>query len=73
MSSILIARAKTCKLRRKIKNFYNFFNEFVRNVTWPKWEELQSSAVMVSVSVFILSLIVSCIDAIFGIVLHVIF
>ncbi|AID37444.1 preprotein translocase subunit SecE [Candidatus Walczuchella monophlebidarum] len=58
---------------RKIPNLDHFFNEFVRNVTWPKWEELQSSAVMVSVSVFILSLIVSCIDAIFGIVFHVIF
>ncbi|YBU89601.1 MAG: preprotein translocase subunit SecE [Candidatus Walczuchella monophlebidarum] len=54
-------------------NFSNFFNEFGRNVTWPKWEELQSSAVMVSVSVFRLSLIVSCIDAIFGIVFHGIF
>ena len=43
------------------------YTELVQKVTWPTWEELQSSAIVVSVAALIIALIVFLMDFIFGI------
>ena len=41
------------------------FDELVNKVTWPTWEELQSSAIVVLVASIIIALIVFAIDSVF--------
>ena len=43
------------------------YNELVNKVTWPSWDELQNSAVVVSVAALVIALIVFLMDLIFGI------
>ena len=43
------------------------FDELLHKVTWPKWEELQNSAVVVAIASLIISLIIFFMDFIFGI------
>ncbi|WP_103327314.1 preprotein translocase subunit SecE [Bacteroidetes bacterium endosymbiont of Geopemphigus sp.] len=41
------------------------YNEFARNITWPKWSDLQSSTMVVALSTLILAVILYGIDEIF--------
>ena len=43
------------------------FDELLNKVTWPTWEELQSSAVVVAIASLIIALIVFGMDVFFGI------
>ncbi len=38
------------------------YNELVHKVTWPTWKELQSSALVVMVASFIISLVIFVMD-----------
>ncbi len=50
-----------------VKYFEESFTELVHKVTWPKWEELQSSAIVVLVASLIFALVIFVMDFIFGI------
>lgn len=43
------------------------FNELVHKVTWPTWQQLQSSALVVLVASVIFALLIFVMDYIFGI------
>jgi len=43
------------------------FDELLYKVTWPTWEELQNSAVVVAISSLIIALMIFFMDFIFGI------
>ena len=43
------------------------FDELLHKVTWPTWEELQNSAVIVAIASLIIALIIFVMDFIFGI------
>ena len=43
------------------------FDELFHKVTWPSWEELQNSAVVVAIASLIIALIIFFMDFIFGI------
>ena len=38
------------------------YNELIHKVTWPSWDELQSSAIIVMVSTVIIALIIAFMD-----------
>ena len=42
------------------------FDELLNKVTWPTWEELQSSAVVVAVASLIIALIIFLMDSVFS-------
>jgi len=42
------------------------YNELMHKVTWPTWENLQSSTVLVIIASIIFSLIIFVMDFIFG-------
>jgi preprotein translocase subunit SecE len=46
--------------------FQESFTELVHKVTWPTWNELQNSAVLVMVATLIFALIVAGMDFVFG-------
>lgn len=43
------------------------FNELIHKVTWPTWEQLQSSSIVVLVASVIFALMIFVMDYIFGI------
>lgn len=43
------------------------YNELVHKVSWPSWEDLQSSAIVVSVAALLIALVVFVMDFVFGI------
>ncbi|MBT3417626.1 MAG: preprotein translocase subunit SecE [Flavobacteriales bacterium] len=42
------------------------FNELLHKVTWPTWDELQNSAVVVAIASLIIALIVYIMDTVFS-------
>jgi len=42
--------------------FKESYNELIHKVTWPSWEELQSSAILVMVATIIIALIIAIMD-----------
>ncbi|MCB0516603.1 MAG: preprotein translocase subunit SecE [Chitinophagales bacterium] len=46
--------------------FQESYHELMYKVTWPTWEELQSSTVLVLVALGIFSLVIFVMDFIFG-------
>lgn len=47
----------------KIFNYFReSYNELVHKVTWPSWEELQSSAIIVMVSTVIIAIVIALMD-----------
>jgi preprotein translocase subunit SecE len=47
----------------KILNYFKeSYNELVHKVTWPSWEELQSSAIIVMISTVIIAAIIALMD-----------
>ena len=68
-------------LKNKLQDFYNTFgkcpivddkflkgsyNEFRNKVEWPKWNDLQSSTIVVTISTVILALFTFGIDSLFS-------
>lgn len=49
------------------------YNELMHKVSWPTWNELQSSAVVVLVATLIFGLVVFLIDALFQGLLNLIY
>jgi preprotein translocase subunit SecE len=45
--------------------FKEAYAELVHKVTWPSWEELQGSAIVVMIASFIIALLVAFMDLIF--------
>jgi preprotein translocase subunit SecE len=52
-------------MRKIIEYFKESYNELMHKVTWPSWEELQGSALLVMVASLIIALIVASMDVIF--------
>ena len=47
----------------KILNYFKeSYNELVHKVTWPSWDELQSSAIIVMISTVIIAIIIALMD-----------
>jgi preprotein translocase subunit SecE len=47
----------------KIFNYFKeSYNELVHKVTWPSWDELQSSAIIVMISTVIIAIIIALMD-----------
>ncbi|MBN2214187.1 MAG: preprotein translocase subunit SecE [Bacteroidales bacterium] len=47
----------------KIINYFKeSYNELVHKVTWPSWEELQSSAIIVMISTLIIAVVIALMD-----------
>lgn len=57
----------TMGLKTYVKESYN---ELVHKTTWPSWQELQSSAVVVLVATFIIALIVLVMDFSFSLIMR---
>jgi preprotein translocase subunit SecE len=53
--------------------FRESFTELVHKVTWPTWNELQNSAVLVMVATLIIALIVAAMDFSFGKIMHIVY
>ena len=43
----------------------NSFDELLHKVTWPTWEELQNSSVVVAIASLIIALIIFIMDKVF--------
>jgi len=58
----------------KIKTYLkDTYDELLHKVTWPKWSELQSSAVVVMVASAIIAIAISLMDLAFKEVLEIIY
>ncbi|MDR2010565.1 MAG: preprotein translocase subunit SecE [Bacteroidales bacterium] len=58
----------------KIKTYFvETYNELVYKVTWPKWSELQSSAIVVMVASLIFAVLIFSMDFIFKELLEIIY
>ncbi len=49
-------------MRKFINYLKESFNELTKKVTWPAWDKLQSSALLVLVSTIILAAVIFVID-----------
>ena len=45
-----------------VRYFKEAYNELMHKVTWPSWEELQGSAIVVMIASFIIALIIALMD-----------
>jgi len=52
-------------MNKVVLYFKESYAELVHKVTWPSWEELQGSAIVVMVASVIVALIVAAMDVIF--------
>jgi preprotein translocase subunit SecE len=58
----------------KIKTYFaETYNELVHKVTWPKWSELQSSAIVVMVASLIFAVVIFLMDFAFKKILELIY
>jgi len=48
-----------------IRYFKEAYSELVYKVTWPSWEELQGSAIVVMIASGIIALIIALMDLVF--------
>ena len=54
-------------IMKKIKAYFaSVYDELVRKVTWPKWSELQSSAIVVMVASLIFAVVIWAMDSAFN-------
>ena len=53
--------------------FKESFTELVHKVTWPTWNELQNSAVVVMVATLIIALIIAAMDFLFSKIMDAIY
>jgi len=55
---------------KKIKSYITeSYEELVKKVSWPSWNELQSSAIVVSIASLIFALVVYLMDTSFSLIL----
>ncbi len=55
---------------KKIKSYIkDSYEELVQKVSWPSWNELQSSAIVVSIASLIFALVVYLMDTSFSVIL----
>jgi preprotein translocase subunit SecE len=52
-------------MNKVVLYFKESYTELVHKVTWPSWEELQGSAILVMVASLIVALIVAGMDVVF--------
>jgi preprotein translocase subunit SecE len=52
-------------MKKIIEYFKESYNELMHKVTWPSWEELQGSALLVMITSLIIALIVASMDITF--------
>jgi preprotein translocase subunit SecE len=52
-------------MKKVVEFFSESYTEMVNNVTWPKYSELQSSAVLVLVASLIFAIVIGLIDIAF--------
>ena len=65
-SSSLSSRAEIVE-KMKIKEYFkDAYTELVHKVTWPSWNDLQNSAVLVMVTSLIFALIIAGVDFVFN-------
>jgi preprotein translocase subunit SecE len=58
----------------KWTNYFNeSYNELINKVSWPTWNELRNSAIVVMVASFIIALLIFVIDSSFRGVMKVIY
>ena len=48
-----------------IQYFKESYAELMHKVTWPSWEELQGSAIVVMIASFIIAIVISLMDLTF--------
>jgi preprotein translocase subunit SecE len=48
-----------------IQYFKETYNELMHKVTWPSWEELQGSAIVVMIASFIIAIVIALMDVTF--------
>ena len=61
---------RMAKIKTYLKDTYD---ELLHKVTWPKWSELQSSAVVVMIASAIIAIVVSLMDLSFKEILEMIY
>ena len=72
-SSSLSSRAIIIRTMSLKTYFKESFTELVHKVTWPTWNELQNSAVLVMVATLIIALIVAVMDLSFSNIMEFIY
>ena len=56
---------------KKIKLYIeDAFEELVHKVSWPTWNELQSSAIVVMIASMIIALMIFSMDAVFQVIMN---
>jgi len=53
-----------------VKYAQESYNELIHKVSWPTWNELQNSAIVVSIASLIIALTVFLMDKTFGLILE---
>jgi len=56
---------KISKAMKIIQYFKESYTELMHKVSWPSWDELQGSAVVVMVATFIIAIIIALMDLTF--------
>jgi preprotein translocase subunit SecE len=72
-SSNLSSRADTIRIMSLKIYLKESFTELVHKVTWPTWNELQNSAVLVMIATLIIALIVALMDLSFSNVMEFVY
>ena len=63
MSGVRVAPPVQILIIMKIINYFKeSYKELIFKVTWPTWEELQSSAILVMIASLIIALIIAFMD-----------
>jgi len=48
-----------------VQYFKDAYTELIHKVTWPSWEELQGSAIVVMIASFIIAIVIALMDLAF--------
>jgi preprotein translocase subunit SecE len=72
-SSNLSSRADTIRIMSLKIYLKESFTELIHKVTWPTWNELQNSAVLVMIATLIIALIVALMDLSFSNVMEFVY
>ncbi len=72
-SSSLSTRANSKKMSKIIAYIEDATDELVNKVSWPTWEELQNSAVVVLVASVIIALAIFVLDSAFSYIMKFIY
>jgi len=49
------------------------YNELIHKVSWPSWDELQESAIVVMIASFIFAIVIALIDVSFRNIMEVVY